>query len=132
MHDDIVCTRSFTRLHLQKAAGEYSSETLNLTTQVLLINPEYPSGWAQRRRTIIRGLFPSIDDEARQRLLEQDLDLTAQCLKRNPKEYAVWEHRKWVLKTMPDPDWRYELKTVEAMLERDARNCMYLWPLHFK
>lgn len=69
-----------------------------------------------------------------QATLEQDLDLTSQCLRRNPKEYAVWEHRKWVLKTMPDPDWRLELKTVEALLERDARNCESRPPaqsLHF-
>ena len=24
---------------------------------------------------------------------------------------------------MSDPDWRFELKTAEAMLEKDARNC---------
>ena len=63
------------------------------------------------------------DEQAGQRLLEADLDLTSQCLKRNPKEYAVWEHRKWVLRTMPDPDWRFELRTVEGLLEKDARNC---------
>jgi geranylgeranyl transferase type-2 subunit alpha len=24
---------------------------------------------------------------------------------------------------MPDPDWRFELRTVEGLLEKDARNC---------
>lgn len=66
------------------------------------------------------------EEQDSQRLLEADLTLTSQCLQRNPKEYAVWEHRKWVLRTMPDPDWRFELRTVEGLLEKDARNCA--WP----
>lgn len=57
--------------------------------------------------------------------MEDDLDLTSQCLRRNPKEYSVWNHRKWLLRTMPDPDWRFELKTVEGLLEKDARNCRF-------
>lgn len=48
---------------------------------------------------------------------------------RNPKEYAVWNHRKWLLRTMPDPDWQFELKTVEGLLEKDARNCQCLYIL---
>lgn len=101
---------------------DYSGGTLALTSRILLSNPEYPTGWASRRRILSRGLFPDSQPPAIQATLEGDLDLTSQCLRRNPKEYAVWEHRKWVLKTMPDPDWRMELKTVEALLEKDARN----------
>lgn len=63
--------------------------------------------------------------EDSQAILEGDLALTAKCLLRNPKEYAVWEHRKWILKTMPDPDWGYEFKMVQGLLERDARNCKH-------
>lgn len=28
-----------------------------------------------------------------------------------------------MLKSMPDPGWEYELKMVQGLLERDARNC---------
>lgn len=66
------------------------------------------------------------DDAARQHLLEADLQLTNASLKLNPKVYCVWEHRKWVLETMPDADWGFEFKMVEMYLERDARNCA--WP----
>jgi hypothetical protein len=44
-------------------------------------------------------------------------------LQQNPKIYCVWEHRKWVLETMPDADWGWEIKMVEMYLEKDARNC---------
>ncbi|EGU11573.1 Microfibrillar-associated protein 1 [Rhodotorula toruloides ATCC 204091] len=43
-------------------------------------------------------------------------------LQQNPKVYCVWEHRKWVLETMTDADWGWEIKMVEMYLEKDARN----------
>jgi len=110
------------QLASHKAGGDYSPESLALTTRILEKNPEYPSGWAYRRRILQRTLAELPDEQAGQSLLEEDLDLTSQCLRRNPKEYSVWNHRKWLLRTMPDPDWRFELKTVEALLEKDARN----------
>lgn len=68
------------------------------------------------------------DSTARQTLLESDLQLTNASLKLNPKNYSVWEHRKWVLETMPDADWGKEMKMVEAYLEMDARNCSFAAP----
>ena len=62
--------------------------------------------------------------EARQTLLEQDLGLTNRSLRMNPKNYSVWEHRKWVLETMHRAaDWAFEIKMVESFLEKDGRNC---------
>lgn len=61
--------------------------------------------------------------EGKQAILERDLDLTNRSLKLNPKNYSVWEHRKWVLETMPDADWSLEIKMVELYLEKDGRNC---------
>jgi len=66
----------------------------------------------------------SESNEARQTILSQDLNLTNQSLKLNPKNYSVWEHRKWVLVTMTDADWSMEMKMVELYLEKDGRNCL--------
>lgn len=56
--------------------------------------------------------------------LERDVDLTSLALKNNPKNYSVWEHRKWCLQTMgPRANWAFEMKMVEAYLEKDGRNC---------
>jgi geranylgeranyl transferase type-2 subunit alpha len=63
------------------------------------------------------------DTTTQQKYLEEDLQLTNRSLKLNPKNYSVWEHRKWVLETMPDADWGMEMKMVELYLERDGRNC---------
>jgi geranylgeranyl transferase type-2 subunit alpha len=70
--------------------------------------------------------YPSRSDpETRQLLLESDLQLTNASLKHNPKNYSVWEHRKWVLETMPDADWGMEMKMVDLYLEKDGRNCAF-------
>lgn len=63
------------------------------------------------------------DPAAKQRQLEADLHLTNLSLKQNPKNYSAWEHRKWVLVTMPDADWNMEMGMVDLYLKKDARNC---------
>lgn len=42
----------------------------------------------------------------------------------NPKNYSVWEHRKWVLQEMPKANWDQEMMLVEAYLAKDGRNCV--------
>lgn len=92
----------------------------NLLTTSISFVPNYsPTGTGRTR-----------SHEDIQTLLEADLALTAKCLLRNPKDYSIWEHRKWILKTMPDPDWGYEFKMVQGLLERDARNCKARLPFH--
>lgn len=68
--------------------------------------------------------YPSRRDPAtRQAILENDLALTFESLLKNPKNYSVWEHRKWLLQTMPDADWGREMKMVDVSLQKDGRNC---------
>ncbi|GAA5925058.1 hypothetical protein JCM1841_004061 [Sporobolomyces salmonicolor] len=106
----------------QMAAKNYTPASLQLTTRVLGLNPEFQTGWGMRRRILLDGLLAGADTATKQRVLEDDLQLTNASLKHNPKNYSVWEHRKWVLETMPDADWGMEIKMVELYLEKDGRN----------
>ncbi|GAA5840852.1 hypothetical protein JCM5353_001991 [Sporobolomyces roseus] len=116
-------TRLVDQLQEKMKSEEYTNDTLQLSTNVLALNPEFHTGWAMRRRILVHGLLPLAEsNEARQTILSQDLNLTNQSLKLNPKNYSVWEHRKWVLDTMPDADWSMEMKMVELYLEKDGRN----------
>ncbi|GAA5940652.1 Rab geranylgeranyltransferase BET4 [Sporobolomyces koalae] len=108
------------QLQARMAANDHSQESLDLTTKILGMNPEYHTGWSQRRTILLQGPLNEADAEARQRVLEHDLDLTNSSLRLNPKNYSVWEHRKWVLETMPDADWALEIKIVEMFLEKDG------------
>ncbi|KAM0790630.1 hypothetical protein ACM66B_004492 [Microbotryomycetes sp. NB124-2] len=103
---------------------DYSKETLELSARVLLINPEYQTGWSIRRRILLDSVLPSISNEDdKVALLEQDVQLTNQALQYNPKNYSVWEHRKWCLQTMGTrANWKFELKMVEVYLDKDGRN----------
>lgn len=119
-------------------------EALDGTTRVLQINPEFQTAWSIRRQILLNGILPSLfvrnrprpplrekltlsaldrTPEIQQAKLEEDLQLTNSALRSNPKNYSVWEHRKWVLETMPDADWGMEMKMVEIYLEKDGRNC---------
>ncbi|GAA5823785.1 hypothetical protein JCM11251_003293 [Rhodosporidiobolus azoricus] len=109
-------------LQAKAAAKEYTQETLDLTTRILSLNPEFQTGWGIRRRVLLNGLLKDVNHESKQRILESDLQLCNASLKLNPKNYSVWEHRKWVLETMPDADWAMEMKMVELYLEKDGRN----------
>ena len=68
-------------------------------------------------------------------VLNTDLELTENFLRLHPKIYVIWNHRRWCLEHIPEgPEddragwktkvWNRELRTVEMMLNADARNCM--------
>ncbi|SCZ89240.1 BZ3500_MvSof-1268-A1-R1_Chr1-1g01051 [Microbotryum saponariae] len=109
---------------------DYSQATLDLSTKVLQLNPEYQTGWSIRRRVLLRGPLAQaqvthttlVVQASLPSILEADLNLTNSALRQNPKNYSTWEHRKWVLETMPDANWAFEMKMVEAYLEKDGRN----------
>lgn len=54
--------------------------------------------------------------------IESELEFLFSRLREFPKCYWIWNHRKWCLTTSPKPNYKYELKLVTLMLERDARN----------
>lgn len=123
----------------QRAGSSYTSDTLAISTEVLRLNPEFQTGWGIRRTILLaltapspsspssaseEGAPASSDVAAKQALLSADLPLTIESLKRNPKNYSVWEHRKWLLETMPEADWTAEFGMVNLYLRMDARNCM--------
>src|ERR1700679_1484523 len=72
-------------------------------------------------------------------LLNADLAFTFAALKKHPKTYAIWNHRRWCLECIPDvppntgddvdvEKWRKEVWTremfiAEKILDTDARIC---------
>ena len=58
-----------------------------------------------------------------QESLSEELVFLQEIFQSNPKSYWIFNHRRWCLETMPNPDWKKELYLVEKMLELDARNC---------
>ncbi|KAF1741731.1 hypothetical protein MXB_5148, partial [Myxobolus squamalis] len=53
----------------------------------------------------------------------QEQELTSSCIKENPKAYCVWNHRLFVLKQKPIPDFQTERYMIDIFFESDPRNC---------
>ncbi|GAA5863721.1 hypothetical protein JCM3774_001227 [Rhodotorula dairenensis] len=110
------------RMYEKRATEDYTAEALDLTAQILTLNPEFQSAWSFRRQILQHNLRNDVDAAAQQNRLETDLQLTNAALRSNPKNYSVWEHRKWVLHAMPSADWGAELALVDMYLQKDGRN----------
>jgi geranylgeranyl transferase type-2 subunit alpha len=76
--------------------------------------------------------------EEQNAILTDELAMTMSALKKHPKVYWIWNHRRWCLENVPDgpggdgeedangwkqANWTRELQVVERMLDADARNC---------
>jgi len=57
----------------RRAQQDVSQESFDLTTKLLLINPEYYTIWNYRREIMLRGLFPHLDEVQKQDLLNTEL-----------------------------------------------------------
>ena len=74
-------------------------ETLKLTEKLLSVNPDPINIWNHRRQLLVVVCLSSgCNDQPPMTLpefLSQEQIVTATSLKRNPKAYAAWFHRKW-------------------------------------
>lgn len=154
-----VCTIGKQRLSsfpadrfLQIASGDYSNDTLQLTSALLKWNPEYYTIW-NHRRLLLQDVFvkelatnnTSRDDAdianaakagltpAQQEILliiREDLAFLVPLLRTFPKCYWIWNHRSWLLAQATErlttvtalELWQGELGLVSKMLSYDSRN----------
>ena len=108
----------------RRAAKRYEEESLALASALLEQNPEVYTAWNFRREALQQALevelafcwtpsrptrscttsrhrAPLLQEEPgpgeAQRLAERELDLTEKAVRKNPKSYAAWHHRRWVV-----------------------------------
>lgn len=62
---------------------------------------------------------------------QNELTLTEDCLKQNPKSYWVWYQRIWIMNHLVNCDWKRELVLCTKYLNLDDRNCKLLMLLIF-
>lgn len=126
-------TNTLLPLPHQRAANDLTPAALDLTSQLLRLNPEFYTIWNYRREILLHTyLAPpssSPDDTYHQTLtahLHNELTFLLPLLKTHPKCYWLWNHRLWTLhQSTPlpnNPFWSAELTLATHLLRRDVRN----------
>lgn len=105
----------------KREAGQLDKEALELTAQILALNPDFASLWNLRREVFL-ALGTERSEEEIRTLYVGELSFLESCLRVNPKSYGTWYHRCWVMQHMPEPDWSRELQLCNRFLEIDERN----------
>ncbi|GEQ69428.1 hypothetical protein JCM33374_g3100 [Metschnikowia sp. JCM 33374] len=101
----------------------YTTEALEDTATILNVNPEFNAVW-NYRRNILAHLF-STGSISKPEALGGDLHMSMEMMKRYPKCYWIWNHRRWCLEKSDEfgiADWGRELAIASKVLSMDSRN----------
>lgn len=99
---------------------ESHEDIFKLTTELLLINPDFYTVWNIRRETLL--IFVKYQPEIAETSLKNELAFTLDCLRKNEKSYSVWQHRIWVLSQLPRSHYEAEILLCNSFLAKDERN----------
>ncbi|GBC08809.1 hypothetical protein RclHR1_00840010 [Rhizophagus clarus] len=106
----------------KKDKKEFDNDAFILTTNILSQNPDFYTIWNFRRLILLSGTLKECSEEEKQQTLSSELIFLQELFQLNPKSYWIFNHRRWCLETMPNPDWNKELQLIGKVLELDARN----------
>lgn len=101
---------------------------MELTGQLVAVNPDFYTIWNYRREILLsirNGSKADEENEEFAKICRNELQLTENCLRVNPKSYCVWHQRRWVIEQMPDPDLKMEISLCNQCLQLDERNCEF-------
>jgi geranylgeranyl transferase type-2 subunit alpha len=113
----------------RRDAGDFSAESLELTSKVLKSNPELYSLWNFRRNILIK-LYGDIGLGAQDvrvplqlanNFLSAEHQITVDAIQKNSKSYCAWYHRQWLVDHI-EIDIDSELELCKEFLEADQRN----------
>lgn len=95
-------------------------EFFKLTSELLLLNPDFYTVWNIRREALLEHVsrHPGEADN----VWRNELSFTIDCLKKNEKSYSVWQHRIWILSKMPRSEYDTEILLCNTFLSKDERN----------
>jgi len=107
-NEQFVDTMNYFRAMIQK--NERSKRSLDVTTEVILLNPANYTAWYYRRL-----ILESIKYD-----YYEELEFITQVALDNPKNYQIWHHRHVVVDTLKDPS--KELEFTAKILSEDSKN----------
>jgi geranylgeranyl transferase type-2 subunit alpha len=108
---------------------EYNEDNLLFTTKMIVKNPDFFTLWNYRREILISlhgietNLSLNIPNEKIKNdiIRDQELLISTEGIKKNPKSYGAWYHRQWIAERF-DIDITKELELCKLFLKEDQRN----------
>lgn len=91
-----------------------------LTTELLLINPDFYTVWNIRREALLEHIDKNQENSSS--IWKEELSFTIDCLRKNEKSYSVWQHRIWILSRLPKSEYDAEILLCNSFLAKDERN----------
>jgi len=106
-----------------REARDHSPEALAHLAKLHSLNPDYYTMWNYRRE-ILTTLLADAAPPARGALITEELLLNARIITEvDPKSYATWFHRKWLVQQYPTAEvLTNELRLCAKGLNADERN----------
>ncbi|XP_057735975.1 geranylgeranyl transferase type-2 subunit alpha 1 [Arachis stenosperma] len=100
----------------------YTKEALEGNAKLLENNPEWHTAWNYRKLAVESFLSDSHSDpETVKSILDEELRVVENALRKNFKSYGAWYHRKWVL-SKGHSSIDKELRLLDAFQKADPRN----------
>lgn len=101
-------------------SADNHDDIFKLTTEILLINPDFYTVWNIRREALLVHVDKNPDRV--DTIWNEELSFALDCLKKNEKSYSVWQHRIWILSKMPKSGYEKEILLCNSFLDKDERN----------
>lgn len=116
------------KLHQLKKNGFKDVSLLSGIADLLYVSPDFFTLWNYRREILIayKSQLEAQDEDPKwdefNRICNNELTFTENCLKVNYKSYGTWHHRCWLLTFMKNPDLEREVQLCNQFLQFDERN----------
>ena len=109
---------------------DYDMIGMKISEEILSSNPDIQTLWNLRKNTVEKCVTEN-DEQDLIKLFSNEISLTDIALKKNPKSYCCWHHRRWCLLRAEELNyanksqqlsWSNEKKLCDIFLELDSRN----------
>ncbi|CAH1454177.1 unnamed protein product [Lactuca virosa] len=104
----------------------YTKEALELNAKLLEINPEFMTAWNYRKLAFEHNIssqseVEKADSDHVKSIIDEELRVVENALRKNFKSYGAWDHRKWVV-SKGNSSTERELKLLNLFQKQDTRN----------
>ncbi|XP_026455244.1 geranylgeranyl transferase type-2 subunit alpha 1-like isoform X2 [Papaver somniferum] len=99
----------------------YNEEAVDLSTRLVETNPEFYTAWNYRKLAFEHNIISAVDQDAVRLILNEELRVVENALRRNVKSYGAWHHRKWVLAKGLSSTY-HEFRLLDGFQKLDSRN----------